>query len=284
MAIIHSQRLQTHRARTFNLPPHTPLTSQQQALRFIEARGFIYFWPIKGMDLPSLWVAVAGDRPVADAHDDPGHITWQWKDDALGQKIWYYAKILRRKATFISLEYLPYFYALSENYGSPEEDYLIAYRQGHLTQTARQIYEALLEHGPLNSIDLRRTARLSHARDSEFTRGLEDLQADFKILPVGVTEAGAWRYAYVYDLTHRHFPELIHKARPISEATARRKLITAYLESVGAAQRIDLIRLFGWPREPVERTVHHLLAEGYIVEADHPQRPGVWLTFPALVK
>ena len=49
--------------------------------------------------MPSLWTAVAGDRPVADAHDDPGHITWGWKDRSLDKKIWYYGKILRRKAT-----------------------------------------------------------------------------------------------------------------------------------------------------------------------------------------
>ncbi len=67
--------------------------------------------------MPSLWTAVAGDRPVADKHDDPGHITWGWKYKALGKKIWYYAKTLRKKATMISLEIAPYFYALSENYG-----------------------------------------------------------------------------------------------------------------------------------------------------------------------
>jgi len=101
------------------------------------------------IDLPSLWVAVAGNRVVADKHDDPGHITWGWKDNALGKQIWYYAKILRGKATMVSLEVAPYFYALSENYGSPEEDYLLAYEEGRLTQAARQVYEALLKEGAL---------------------------------------------------------------------------------------------------------------------------------------
>ncbi len=81
---------------------------------------------------------MAGDRPVADAHDDPGHATWGWKDGALQKKIWYYGKILRHKATIISLEIAPYFYALSENYGLPEEDYLIAYHEGRLTQSAKR--------------------------------------------------------------------------------------------------------------------------------------------------
>ena len=116
MPTLNLKRLHSHRARTFNLPPFRPLSTPAQALRFVEARGFVYFWPIKGIDLPSLWTAVAGDRPVADEHDDPGHVTWGWKDGALDKKIWYYGKILRRKATMISLAAAPYFYALSENY------------------------------------------------------------------------------------------------------------------------------------------------------------------------
>ncbi len=284
MAIIHLEHLQTHRTRTFNLPPHRPLSTSKQAQRFLEARGFIFFWPVKGIDLPSLWTAVAGDRPVAAQHDDPGHITWSWKDDALGKKRWYYAKILHRKATLISLADLPYFYALSANYGSPEEDYLLAYREGRLTQAAKQIYEALLEHGPLHSIELRHAAKLSNARDSEYHRGLEDLQADFKILPVGIAEAGAWRYAYIYDLTHRHFPDLIDRARSISEAAARQKLEVRYLDSVGATQLPHLTRLFGWSNELVEQTLHHLILEGRIIQAAHPQHPGTWLTLPSLIE
>ncbi len=276
-------RLSAHRARTFCLPPAKRLSSPAEALDFVNERGFVYFWPISGVDLPSLWTAVAGDRLVADAHDDPGHVTWDWKDDALDKRIWYYAKILRRKATFISLEIAPYFYALSENYGSPEEDHLIAYEEGRLTLAAKQVYDALLEEGVLDTISLRKAARLQHARDSEFNRALEDLQADFKILPVGVAEAGAWRYAYRYDLTARHFPDLPERAQPIGEAEARQKLVELYLRSVGAAQRRDLARLFGWPPELVKRTVTKLLAEGKLVEALHPQKTNLWLTLEELL-
>ena len=158
------KKLNSHRARTFRLPPSPRVTSPKAALDFVNARGFVYFWPVKGIDLPNLWTAVAGNRVVADKHDDPGHITWGWKDNALSKKIWYYAKILRRKATMISLEVAPYFYALSENYGSPEEDYLLAYEEGRLTQAAKQVYEVLLKEGALNTIDLRRAAKLANAK------------------------------------------------------------------------------------------------------------------------
>ena len=87
MPRINVARAQDHRRRTYHLPPARPLASQAQALKFVEKRGFVFLWPIKGVELPSLWTAVAGDRPVAEAHDDPGHVTWGWKDDALSRRI-----------------------------------------------------------------------------------------------------------------------------------------------------------------------------------------------------
>ena len=274
--------LQSHRVRTFNLSPQKPLSTPAQARRFVDARGFVYFWPISGIDLPSLWIAVAGDRPVADKHDDPGHVTWGWKDGALDKKFWYYGKILRRKATLISLEVAPYFYALSENYGSPEEDYLIAYQEGRLTQAAKQLYETLLENGALNTLDLRRLSKLANAKESEFNKALEQLQSDFKILPVGVAEAGAWRYSHIYEITSRHFPDLPERARTISESQARTKLLELYFASVGAAQLRDVTRLFGWKKEVAERTVKKLIEQEGIVKIAHPKHEGEWLALKGL--
>jgi hypothetical protein len=235
------------------------------------------------MDLPALWTAVAGERPVADKHDDPGHVTWGWKDGALDKKVWYYGKILRRKATLISLEFAPYFYALSENYGSPEEDYLSAYHEGRLSQSAKQIYETLLDGGALNTIDLRRLAKLANAKDSEFNKGLEQLQADFKILPIGVSEAGAWHYSHIYEITSRHFPDLPKQARAIPESAARTKLAELYFASVGAAQLRDVTRLFGWPNEIAKRTVNKLAGQGVLATAEHPKHAGEWLALPKLI-
>ena len=41
---------------------------------------------------------------------------------------WFYGKLLRHKATLVSLDFLPNFYALSENFGDYEHDYLEEYR------------------------------------------------------------------------------------------------------------------------------------------------------------
>jgi hypothetical protein len=258
----HSQ-IRRFRDRTFRLLPDLRLNNVDEALQFVQERGFIYFWPIKGVQLPNLWMAVAGDRPVADQHDDPGHVTWGWKDDMLDKRRWYYAKILRGKATLVSLDVAPFFYALSQNYGDPDQDYLQQYLDGLLSQPARLIYEALLDRGPLDTVNLRRTIHMtSKSSNSPFERGLVELQRDFKILPVGVAQTGAWRYSFIYEALHRYYPQLPEAARSIQLKEARRRLTGLYIASIGAATAADVRRLFQWKPRDVQHTLDAMVADG----------------------
>lgn len=264
--------LNDYRAGTFRTRPGMRIKSPEEAVEYVNERGFIFFWPMKNVLMPSLWTAVAGDRPVADEHDDPGHITWGWKDSMLGKRRWYYGRVMRKRNTIISLDLLPYFYALSPNYGDPNEDYLIDYEQGLMTNGAKQIYEALLQAGPQDTIALRKSAGMtSRAADSEFNRALEELQSSFRILPVGVSEAGAWNYAFIYDIVARHFPDLIERAHPISEAQARQALIGSYLKSVGAVPYKEVRRMFGlqplnWDPVVIERDLRKMEERGEICQ------------------
>jgi hypothetical protein len=99
----------------------------------------------------------------------------------------------------------------------------------------------------MDTIALRKAAHLtSHESDSRFNRALNDLQADFKIMPVGVIDAGAWHYSFAYDIVARHEPSLLEAARFIGEIDARQKILELYFRSVGAAQVRDILKLFGW--------------------------------------
>jgi hypothetical protein len=265
MPRLDADKLAAYRVRTFRLSHDLRVKTLDEALRYVNERGFIYFWRIKNVTLPSMWSAVAGDRPVADKHDDPGHVTWGWKDSMLDQRQWYYAKVLRGKATLIAMKVAPYFYALSESYGDPEHDYLQLYEDGLLSQSARAIYETLLRQGPLDTVNLRRATRMtSKSSDSPFARGLTELQRDFKILPVGVAQTGAWRYSFIYELVHRHYPDLPEQARPIPRKAARQELMGLYLDSVGAATADDARRLFQWTPREVQATLQALVEAGHL--------------------
>ena len=286
MSSIPTNSLEAYRLDTFCLSSTKRVKTRAQAINFAKRRGFIFFWPIKDILLPSLWVAVAGDRPVADAHDDPGHVTWGWKDGLLGKQRWYYAKVIRKKSTIISLDSAPHFYALSENYGSPEEDYLVQYMQGRMTQEAKAVYETLLSEGPLDTITLRHAARLSSKEnESRFNRALTDLQADFKLLPVGTSQAGGWRYSFVYDLVHRHFPDLPEKAHLITETEARQHLLQRYLLSVGAVARRDIPKIFRWSNQYIDHALDLLVDSGLIVRhLQHGEQSDEWIALSKLLE
>ena len=276
--------LQAYRNNTYRLKPGTHLASVDDALSFVNERGFIYFWPIKGVDLPSLWVAAAGNRPVADGHDDPGHITWSWKDSMLGKRRWYYAHLLRRRSTIVSLDIIPNFYALSPNYGDPETDYLDQYQQGLMTLECKNIYEALLREGPLNTLDLRKAARLSSSEgSSRFNKALDDLQIELKVVPMGVAEVGAWHYSFIYDLTSRHFPMLVEQAGKITENKARQNLILSYLRSVGMCQENHITRLFGWKKPEYQKALDELISSKQILpDVKLELKKGDWFSMPEI--
>ena len=62
MRALTLDRIQEFRAETYRL--HRRLVSRDDAVAFVNERGYVYFWPVKEVTLPSLWVAAAGERCV----------------------------------------------------------------------------------------------------------------------------------------------------------------------------------------------------------------------------
>lgn len=276
-------KIQAYRETTYRLQPARRVTNQDEAVEFVNQRGFVYFWPIKDIPLPSLWAAVAGDRPVPNNHDDPGHVTWGWKDSLLGKRRWFYGKVLRKKATIIALPVLPYFYALTQNYGSPEEDHLIQYEQGLLSAEARAIYDAVLNEGPLDALALRKAAHMTSSDStSRFNRALAELQSDLKLMPVGVAQAGAWRYAFIYEIVARHHPEIIDLTRFVSDEEACRQLVLLYFQSIGAGSFSEASRLFQWRKPQLIQALDELVKEGLLANLEIEDSAGDLYAVPEL--
>ena len=195
MVSITSKQIDLIRTHTYRRTKERRVQTIEQAERFVNEVGFCFFWPIQGVELPNLFHAIAGRvRNVPNEHDDPDiSKCWGWKDQSLGQKRWYYGKLLHKKATMISMAMLPAFYALSPNFGS-DEDYLQDYEAGLLSFESKNIFETLLKNGPMDTVKLRKESHLSaESSKTTFERSLVELQGTLRILPVGVAEAGAWR-------------------------------------------------------------------------------------------
>ena len=257
------------REHNYRRTPERRVQTLEEARAFVEEVGFCHFWPIKNIETPNLFHAIAGRvRSVPMEHDDPDiSKCWGWKDQSLDKKWWYYGKFLRRRATMVSLEMMPHFYALSENYGSLD-DYLMEYEDGRMTAEAKAIYEAILENGPLDTVRLRRESRMSaESAKSRFDRALVELQVGLKVLPIGVAEAGAWNYAFVYELFQRWFPDIPEQARPIGRAEARRVLVSRYIDNVVLVDRKMIAKVFHvlkWTPKELDHTIAALLEEGVV--------------------
>lgn len=243
------------------------VTTPEQAVEFVNDLGFAFLFPIQNVEMPSLWDAVAGRKmPTTNKHSGYEiERTWGWKDDSLDKRWWFYGKLLRHKATLVSLDFLPNFYALSENFGDYEHDYLEEYRVGAMSSEAKQIYEALLKHGALDAVRLRREARLSSDENKpRFDKALTELQTGLKVLPVGIAPAGAWRYAFIYEILPRWYPDVPERARTIDRAGARAAIFDQYMQNVIASPLINIARLFRWKSTEVQQAAERVAAAGRV--------------------
>jgi len=265
MKTLTKQDLLSARETRYRRRMNLRITSPEQAVKFVNDVGFCFLFPIQNVEMPSLWDAIAG-RVVKTYPNHSGYEierTWGWKDEALDKKWWYYGKLIRTKATLISLDFLPNFYALSENFGDYEHDYLEEYKTGQLTAEAKQVYEALLKSGALDAVRLRREARMSSdANKGRFDKALTDLQTGLKVLPIGIAPVGAWRYAFIYEVLPRWYPEIPARAQKISRAEARRRILDQYLRNVIFSTAPVAARVFGWSLKETQQVVNALAEEG----------------------
>lgn len=261
------EQIESLRDTRYHRTPELRATTEEGALAFIDEVGFCFLFGDAGVEIPTLWGAVTGSRRAM-PHDhfdrDVGR-TWEWKDSLPTRGAAYYGKLLRNKPTLVSLSLLPTFYALTPNYGDVD-DYVLQYEEGKLSAEAKNVYEALLNEGAMATSRLRQVAGMPGGGDNarRFERALAELQAEMKIVKVGISDANRWGYAYVYDLFLRRFPDVPEAARHISEERAMITLLTRYLRNVVAITEASAKRLFRWEPWEWDRVVERAAAQALI--------------------
>ena len=257
--VVLAEREQRYRQR-----PKLRLQKEQEATHFVNDVGLCVLFPVQRMELPSLWGAIDGSTgPLPHYHDDEALAkTWRWKDTLPAQKLIYYGKLLRGKATLLALDLLPSFYALSPNFGG-EADYLVEYKVGQLSREARDIYDVLLEEGALPTGELRRKAHLANrSQKYRYNRAIVELQRKLTVVKVDTTDAGPFHYSYVYDLFVRGYPDQVEAARFLFPQEARQRILQRYLDTAVVASREYLAWLFSWVHDDVNQAVDNLVEAG----------------------
>jgi hypothetical protein len=114
-------------------------------------------------------------------------------------------------------------------------------------------------------VRLRRESRLSSEENKpRFEKALTELQTGLKVLPVGIAPAGAWRYAFIYEILPRWYPDVPERAREIDRARARAAILDQYMRNVIASPLISAARLFGWKSTEAQQAAERLAAEGRV--------------------
>jgi len=286
MVVLSPEMLLAERRRRYRWRPELRLRKEEEAAQLVDEVGLCLLFPVRRMELPSLWEAINGGvRPLPRHHDDEAlRQTWRWKDTLPARRRVYYGKLLRSKATLVALGLLPSFYALSPNYGG-EEDYLLEYEAGRLSREAKVICDVLLERGALPTGELRRLAHLaSRSQKHRFERAITELQRKFFIAKVGIADAGPWHYSYVYDLFVRAYPEQVEAARFLLPRQACQTVLQRYLHTTVVASQEYPAWLFGWEQEEVQEAVEVLIEEGKVKRVMVAGWEGEYLVSTSAVK
>jgi len=262
------QQVRIWRDWRYRRTPQRRVHTEAEAREFVDQVGLAFLFGARGVEMPTLWGAVAGStRPVPEHHndDDLGRV-WSWKDTLPARKEIYYGKLLRAMPTLVSLDLLPAFYALSPNYGDPL-DYIEQYEAGLLSVEARRVYEVLLNQGALATSFLRKEAGLAGggAVARRFDAALTELQMQLKIAKVGISDASRWGYAYVYDLFTRQFPDVPGLARAVPTDQAMETLLLRHLQNVAVESVSACERLFRWDPWEWDRLIARLASRGAIL-------------------
>jgi hypothetical protein len=220
-----------------------------EAVKFIDATGFCVLFPVKGVPLPSLYYAVTRRGLHGKwKWDKYSSMVWRWKNELPRRRRAFYAKYFRGRGTFISLLLLPHFMAMRESAVAPGDSARF-YSAGRIRDDARIIWEALEEHGPRATLELRNACRMdTKAGNIRFKRAILELQCMLVVVHFGAEqETTAWASGR-YELTRRAFPKQTTAARHISLEDARSKLAAKFCEWHPNSSPMQLARLFGWTK------------------------------------
>lgn len=235
------------------------IATARELARFVDACGFCYAFTEGDLPIPACFEHLA-TRSV----DRMWGWMWEWKDTLPEEGRLYYGKLLKAKPTFVSLAFLPYFYAVHGR-AAEDDDYLEDTRAGRITEIGRRIYEALSVRGETQTKRLRAELGIeSKDGRTEYAKSLESLQRLLYVTRVRAVGEGREDYNYTYDLFARRYPAVVAMATRLSSGQAMREILLRGLALAGAMPGAKVAAVFGWDEERTDSLVAELEAEGKV--------------------
>jgi hypothetical protein len=259
---------QIQEARRALLPPGSVATLEE-CLAAVDRLGFV--WPFTpGNDLlPALFPALATDQD-----GQRWDWMWGWKDKLSAERRAFYGKAVGGKPTFVSLRWLPTFYALTGNTGDLADDLAQISETVRLHELAYRVCEHLKKFGPTGTRTFQ--AQLTDG-SAPMKRALEKAidQLDSAMLITKCGTEGGNSIANVWDLFPNFYPEAVEAGTGIPTREAAVQLLEQLFVLTPAIQEKDLRKLFPWNEGHQQRAIARLKEAGKLAECQVEGKPGL---------
>lgn len=235
--------LREYRCRVWRAGPGAGVRSLRGAAAFVKQVGLCLLFGCEEIPLPKLELC-----------GPPDFEWWEWKDRLQERRQAYLGRVIRRKATLVSLDLLPAFLGLYYASGGVEV-YDEEHHHGRLSEDAWRIGEHLSCHGPTPVDRLRRSLMPpGPAGTRRFHRALDEMQEKFKTVTVGRVQKH-WSVRVVGLLSEWAQPQALREAHALARrpGAARGRILERAVRAAGALGVREAASLFGWPRTETER-------------------------------
>ena len=256
------EEIELHRDRMWRRDEELRVESAVDAERFIEDVGFANTLTDTRRAGPSLYIAVCGRRDVSlPRHvqkDEETRLTWYLKDEVMRRGRVYYAKLAGGRSMFVAPRLVSHFAAIWMPRRKDEP--------GVLSTAAQSVLKVLRREHELATADLRVSSGV--AERAAFTRALDELQRQMKVIPQDVIYQPT--FSYIWMLAEDRFGEELRKRGDASGVAARRKtamreIARAYLAGAGMSVLGETARASGLSRVEAGLGNHQLVDEGYAI-------------------
>ena len=262
MAVPLPEEIELHRDRMWRRDEDRRVESAVDAERFIEDVGFANTLTDTRRAGPSLYIAVCGRRDVSlPRHvqkDEETRLTWYLKDEVMRRGRVYYAKLAGGRSMFVAPRLIKHFAAVWMPRRKDEPQVL--------STAARRILKVLRHEHELATADLRAESGVTER--AAFTRALDELQRQMKVIPQDVIYEPT--FSYIWMLAEDRWPEELRKRSDALGVAARRKtalleIARAYLAGAGMSVLGETARASGLSRVEAGLGNHQLVDEGYAI-------------------